>query len=382
MDPSGILLVGGAPTRGGGAPEILVVNEDADLRLGLCRALGVFDVPLIEARSGAEALRRIGPATAVVLVDADLPDATGFEICAELKSRGRTGMPSVLIRAPSVLDPDLHARVAACGADGVVRRGADPLELATAVRGLLRAHAAEQKARRIEEEALRRDALHQELLAIAGHDLRTPLQVSLLATAALNRLDLPPQTQPHLDRIERSTHRAVRLVNDLLDVSIAQQGGIPIRPVWMDLGEVVRETARELQAANPGRTLEICATGEFPGVWDPDRIAQVVSNLGHNALCYGAPDVPVRISVEARSEGMAVTVWNGGPAIDPRDVPGLFLAFRRGPHFGRNGRGLGIGLYIVERIVHAHGGEVSVRSSAELGTEFTVLLPRVRSAEA
>ena len=180
----------------------------------------------------------------MVLVDADLPDATGFEICAELKSRGRTGTPSVLIRAPSVLDPDLHARVAACGADGVVRRGADPLELATAVRGLLRAHAAEQKARRIEEEALRRDALHQEMLAIAGHDLRTPLQVSLLATAALNRLDLPPQTRPHLDRIERSTHRAVRLVNDLLDVSIAQQGGIPIRPVWMDLGEVVRETAR------------------------------------------------------------------------------------------------------------------------------------------
>ena len=103
-------------------------------------------------------------------------------------------------------------------------------------------------------------------------------------------------------------------------------------------------------------------------------MAQVVSNLVGNAIVYGAPGEPVRVSVDADADMLRLTVWNAGAPIPPELFPVLFEPFRRGAP--THARGLGLGLYIVKQIVTAHGGDIDVYSTADKGTRFAVRVPR------
>jgi len=103
-------------------------------------------------------------------------------------------------------------------------------------------------------------------------------------------------------------------------------------------------------------------------------MAQVVSNLVGNAIVYGAPGEPVRVSLDADADMLRLTVWNAGAPIPPELFPVLFEPFRRGAP--SRARGLGLGLYIVKQIVTAHGGDIDVYSTAENGTRFAVRVPR------
>jgi signal transduction histidine kinase len=102
----------------------------------------------------------------------------------------------------------------------------------------------------------------------------------------------------------------------------------------------------------------------------------VVSNLVANALAHGAADQPVEVTI-AGDHDVTLSVRNRGPAIPPELVTTIFEPFRRGPGVERSRtRGLGLGLYIADQIVRAHGGAISVDSTDERGTLFTVRVPR------
>lgn len=113
--------------------------------------------------------------------------------------------------------------------------------------------------------------------------------------------------------------------------------------------------------------------GELEGRWDPARVQQALSNLVGNALEYGDLRSPVRLSVIGSDEAVVVKVRNGGPPIPTELRPALFEPFSRGP---TSPHGLGLGLFIVKEIAAAHGGTIDVESSAEIGTVFTLVLPR------
>jgi signal transduction histidine kinase len=106
-------------------------------------------------------------------------------------------------------------------------------------------------------------------------------------------------------------------------------------------------------------------------------MGQVISNLVGNALVHGAPDEPVTVSIDVGGEELWLRVHNAGPQIAPELIPALFEPFRRGAERDatRSG-GLGLGLFIVRQIVLAHGGDVSVDSTATAGTTFIARLPR------
>jgi signal transduction histidine kinase len=161
---------------------------------------------------------------------------------------------------------------------------------------------------------------------------------------------------------------------------------MPIAPVAMDLDEVCRRVVDELVAIEPGRTIELDLSSDGRGIWDPARIAQVVSNLVSNALQHGAKQGTVRVSVGGDEEEVALTVRNQGPPIAPELLAVMFEPFCRGSALrDSRARGLGLGLYIVREIVNAHGGAITVESTLERGTAFTIRLPRAsasRPAEA
>jgi signal transduction histidine kinase len=112
-------------------------------------------------------------------------------------------------------------------------------------------------------------------------------------------------------------------------------------------------------------------------VWDRDRLEQVLSNLIGNALAYGDPATPVTIDARAEGGQVTIVVHNHGPPISEALQAKLFDPFRRGERESRtsNTDGLGLGLYITNEIVRAHGGTISVRSNAADGTTFCVTLP-------
>jgi PAS domain S-box-containing protein len=234
-------------------------------------------------------------------------------------------------------------------------------------------------ARKLYEHAARRQSeFEQQLVGIVSHDLRNPLQAMMMgAHAALMREDIDPALVRTLSRIVSSGERAARMISDLLDFTQARAGGgLPVARRDMDLHEVARHTVGEVQMSAPDRTLWIEASGDGLGNWDPDRLAQIVTNLVTNALAYSPPSTPVTVRTVAEPDRMTLEVHNHGAAIPREVVPVLFEPFRRGKGGGGNHRSIGLGLYIVKQIAIAHGGAVEIDSQPELGTTFRVRFPR------
>jgi signal transduction histidine kinase len=219
--------------------------------------------------------------------------------------------------------------------------------------------------------------LRERMAGVLGHDLRNPLTTVRMGVESLvEREDLPADAHSQLARIASASLRMQEMIDTLLDFTRARSlGSIPISPVPTDVSELARAVVDEVQSAWPKRTIQLECRGDPHVVWDPGRMAQVISNLIINALTYGDPSVPVEVLVEATADPVVVTVHNTGPVIPPEILPVLFEPFRRGA-VDRSPHGLGLGLYIVEQLVKAHDGTVTVQSTTQEGTTFTVRLPR------
>ncbi|MFP2907731.1 GAF domain-containing protein [Pyxidicoccus sp. 3LFB2] len=232
---------------------------------------------------------------------------------------------------------------------------------------------------RTHEELRRRAEFEQQLVGIVSHDLRNPLAaISMSAGLMEKKGELSDSQKRMVVRINQATERAARMIRDLLDFTKARLGGgIALHRQPTDLKDVVHQVVDEVLVAYPGRHVELHVADELKGEWDPDRIAQVLTNLLGNALTYSPAGAPVR--VDARMEGgqVLLSIFNGGTPIPPELLPRLFEPMTRGSlKEGQSSRSIGLGLYIVRDIVRGHGGGVDVVSSAEHGTTFTVRLPR------
>lgn len=138
--------------------------------------------------------------------------------------------------------------------------------------------------------------------------------------------------------------------------------------------EEAQQIIDELQLAFPDRQLVAHLNGDGHGEWDPDRLAQLMTNLGSNALQHSPPDTVVHISSQCDEQYVRFRVHNEG-SIDPSALPTLFEPFHRSKGQARTGN-VGFGLHITKCIVAVHGGTIEVASTAENGTTFTVVLPR------
>jgi signal transduction histidine kinase len=262
----------------------------------------------------------------------------------------------------------------------------EPLrDAAGATVGLIGAATVITEQKRAQEELSRTLAFREQLMGILGHDLRNPLSaVRVLASLLSRREDLPASVRQSISDIERAGQRMLEMIGTLLDFTESRfTERLPIAPEPTDIHETCRSVVEELLAAERDRAIELELRGDGRGVWDPARMAQVVSNLVANALKHGSVNAPVRVSVGGDDDEVVLKVANQGPAIPPELVAVLFEPFCRGPgpRDGSRARGLGLGLYIARQIVNAHGGDIGVESTAAQGTTFTVTLPRAGAAQ-
>jgi phosphoserine phosphatase RsbU/P len=236
---------------------------------------------------------------------------------------------------------------------------------------------AEDVLRQQEREAQQRAVLAEQLIGIVSHDLRTPLNAVLLGASLLASSGVSTAQARTVNRITSAANRANRLIADLLDFTQARLGGgLRVTRSELALHELVAECVEELKLAWQGRMVEHRCIGEGTGLADPDRLAQVVTNLASNALTYGAPEQPITITSQVDQSELSIRVHNHGPIIPPALLPHLFEPLRRGEQQVKLGsRSVGLGLYIVQQIARAHGGAVLVSSTKDEGTTFTVTTP-------
>lgn len=261
------------------------------------------------------------------------------------------------------------------------RRGYGPSEFALAEEVVRRAAIAIDNANHFREarEAVR---ARDEFLSIASHELKTPITTLQLEIDTIRRAIakgrtelLTPETLKEVaDALKRQGERLTHLVDTLLDISRITADRLKLSLSEVDLAEAARaivERHKEL-IERTGSSVIVKADGPAVGRWDRLRLDQVLTNLLTNALKYGKGR-PVAIHVEKTDAGARLTVQDQGIGIKPEDRRRIFRPFERiSPD---HATGLGMGLYIVQKIVHAHGGTIGVRSAPGQGTEFVVELP-------
>jgi PAS domain S-box-containing protein len=231
--------------------------------------------------------------------------------------------------------------------------------------------------KRAEAESREREAFRERFIGILGHDLRSPLQGILGSAGQLKHRLVSEEDRRSAGRISSSAKRMSRMIDELLDLTRGRMGGgIPVHPRPTDAAQTCQQVVEETRAAWPARNILLEVQGDVTGQFDPDRLAQLLSNLTVNALVHGAPDRPVLVSAAAKGERVALEVHNEGSPIPESDRELIFDPFRIGA--GGAPTGLGLGLYIAREIARAHGGELEVESSAERGTTFRAVLPRSR----
>ena len=230
------------------------------------------------------------------------------------------------------------------------------------------------------EQAVR---MRDDFMSIVAHEVRTPLNGLILETqlrkmhlardnAAAFTLD---KMRAMVDRDERQIKSLIRLIEDMLDVSRIRTGKLSIRPTRFDLSERVRNLLQNFAAQIEAAESSVTLVAEQPvvGNWDEFRIEQVISNLLTNALRYGAKS-PITVKVYSERGEARVEVRDFGIGISEENQHRIFQQFERvtAKHAVA---GLGLGLFISEQIVTAHGGTITVESRIGEGALFRVCLP-------
>ncbi len=357
--------------------KFLLVDDLQDNLLALSALLRTMDVQILAARSGREALELLlEHDVALALLDVQMPEMDGFELAELMRGKERTRHVPIIFVTAGVHDAYRHFRGYEAGAVDFLYKPVDPHILRSKAEVFYQFHRQRQQLDANLDELSETLRLNEVFAAVLGHDLRNPLSAIVASAHVLERS--PDELARSMgQRVLVSGRRMARLIEDLLDFSRARlAGGITVRPEPGDLGELTGRVLQEHQAAAPDRSIVVTRDGSLRGRFDGERVAQMASNLLGNALQHGASEGEIRVHLDGGDPAqLRFTVSNPGE-IPQQLLDEIFEPFRgRGDANGMRGGGLGLGLYIVQQLARAHGGEVAV-TTGDGATRFTVALPR------
>jgi PAS domain S-box-containing protein len=268
----------------------------------------------------------------------------------------------------------------------VLREGGRPVRMIGARADITRRRRAEDERSRLYREAQGAIRLRDEFLAVASHELKTPLTTLQLHLQMLRMLATkgggaftPERARKKLSLAEDQVQRLVTLVNDLLDISRLNSGRMEFRFETVDVARLVRELLERQRGLlrRSGSELRPQLRGAYAARVDPMRLEQVLTNLLSNAAKYGEGK-PIDVSIEGDEGEYLIRVRDRGIGIAPEDQERIFERLERAVserHYG----GLGLGLWISRRIAMRFGGSLTVRSRLGEGSTFELRLPRFPS---
>lgn len=222
---------------------------------------------------------------------------------------------------------------------------------------------------------LAQSALREQFVATLAHDLRNPLAAAITGTQLIPHVREFEKIDGIANKVFENLSRIDRMIQDLLDTVIFQRGErLDLRLANFDIAEVVREVCEQFTAIH-GPRFEVIGIS-LKGWWGRDAMKRALENLISNAIKYGLPDAPVRISFQEYHGRMLLSVHNQGDPLPPDQVEALFQVFRRAKEAkAGNKQGWGIGLPYVRSVAESHGGSIDVDSAQERGTTFSLDIP-------
>ena len=390
--------------------KLLIVDDLPENLLALEALIKREDRAVYKALSADEALSLLlQHEFALAILDVQMPGMDGFELAEMMRGTEKTkNIPIVFVSAAG-REMNYAFKGYESGAVDFLHKPLDIHAVKSKVNVFVDLYR-QRKAVKQQVEALEQSRREQEVLlaqlqvtqgelehavrmrddfmSIVSHEVRTPLNGLILETqlrkmhlardnAAAFTLD---KMQAMVERDERQIKSLIRLIEDMLDVSRIRTGKLSIRPGQFDLSRLVStlvETfAPQISAAQS--SVNLSADSPVVGLWDEFRIEQVVSNLLTNALRYGAKS-PIDVSVYVEGENAIVEVRDQGIGISEENQQRIFQQFER-VSAKHAVAGLGLGLFISEQIVAAHGGKITVQSALGEGAVFRVSLPLAQNA--
>jgi two-component system, sensor histidine kinase and response regulator len=357
--------------------NILIVDDIAHNITALEALLARPGVELLVANSGTAALDLLlKHEAALAILDVNMPGMSGFELASLMRGSPRTSHVPIIFLTATTEDTSRTFRGYEAGAVDFLHKPFDPRILQSKVDVFVQL---EQHKRQLADQLLATRQLleaNEMLMAVLGHDLRTPLGTVLASAEFLMRNAPDEQSATVAGRIRNSSLRMSRMVHQLLNLARLQGGRMQLQPRASDLTALCRAVIEEFAAHERASHITLTARGNAAGTWDTDLLWQAISNLVGNALHHGAQDSPIAVDIDAdEANRIRLTVSNRG-AIPANVLPHLFEPFGSNKPGQKPREGLGLGLHIVDKIVHMHGGKVTGQSDGVTGTVFTVELPR------
>ncbi|MHC8286592.1 hybrid sensor histidine kinase/response regulator [Pseudomonas sp. XS1P51] len=385
--------------------KLLIVDDLPENLLALEALIKREDRAVYKALSADEALSLLlQHEFAMAILDVQMPGMNGFELAELMRGTEKTkNIPIVFVSAAG-RELNYAFKGYESGAVDFLHKPLDIHAVKSKVNVFVdlfrQSKAMKQQVEELEQSRHEQEALLKQLqstqleleqavrmrddfMSIVAHEVRTPLNGLILETqlrkmhlardnAAAFTLD---KMHAMVDRDERQIKSLIRLIEDMLDVSRIRTGKLSIRPSRFDLSALVRgllqNFAPQIDAAESSVTLE--AEQPVEGNWDEFRIEQVISNLLTNALRYGAKS-PITVKVYSENGQALVEVRDLGIGISEENQKRIFQQFER-VSAKHSVAGLGLGLFISEQIVTAHGGSITVESRIGEGALFRVCLP-------
>jgi signal transduction histidine kinase len=358
-------------------PVVWVV-DDSRLQGEACKAAlsNDYDVSVFDGGVAVLEQLELGAAPALLVLDWHMPDMSGIDVCRFVrKSLDAARLPILILTATGTNESLLQGLDA--GANDFVRKPFLSSELNARVAALARSAALHAKLLAAERQLRVEADFRERFMGMLAHDLRQPLNAIFLANAVLSAAlaQSPMATTAGIQ--VRAAGRMKRMIEELLDFTrVRPETGMPIQRSEMDFASIASAIVGEVRLAHPSKTFDFQALGRCIGNWDPDRLAQVCTNLLGNAVEHGDASAPVLVRLDGTAHDVVeLSVTNTGKPIAAEVLAQLFLPFRRGSLRAQGDGGVGLGLYIVEQIVSAHGGNISAHSDVD-STRFVVRLPR------
>ena len=363
-----------------GASILVVDDTPANLQVlvGMLEERGHRVRPVLEGRLALRAAKAEVPD--LVLLDINMPDMNGFEVCQQLKADPKLADTPVIFISGNNETADKVRAFSVGGVDYVTK----PFQMAEVEARVATHLELRRKRRELQEslEALRRlETLRDSLVHMVVHDLRSPL-AAISACLEVIKWDAEEQHRRELaadvETALHATRTIIRLVNSVLDVSKMEGSEMRLQLAQADIAAVARESVDELESLVGTRQL----LREWPddpvmALVDRDVVARVMQNLLGNALKFTPGTGVITVSVEANEDMVRVGVTDTGPGI-PREYRervfekfGQVEAMSRGQKFST-----GLGLTFCRLAVEAHGGRIGVDSEVGRGSTFWFVLPR------
>ncbi len=225
------------------------------------------------------------------------------------------------------------------------------------------------------------DRMKSDFVAMVSHELKTPLTAIIGAAKTIRGRDAQLTTEQRatfVEMMERQGERLLRMVEEVLTASRIEAGKPRLQREEVDLRELTDGVVNDLlhSPIGVGREVEIATEPERPTVWgDRAALHHIVGNLTENALKY-SEEGKVHVSVVELPAEVTIKVSDSGSGMTPEQITSVFDRFRRAVANEPRVSGFGLGLYIVKNLVDAHNGRIDVTSEVDVGSTFSVHLPR------